>query len=288
MANAENNALANTIDTITQYLADPNNLYGVLRASLKTTALETRFVNFIGAKFISYPVFPLSTTDMPTYSKTKGYEILNEDYDRKVLECTQDNGYQERIDAIDLNDSGLTAVSIINNRVRQMEVPSIDKYRLATLVGATGVGVKNSINLTSMDPFDLYDEACESLINNEIPLEGTVLYVTPDFYKAMKSSDRLRRTVNANTNDGRVNNNIYLIDDVTEVVVVPTTRMPANVKFILVQPLCVVSTIKRNVTYVKYEPEDYDGIMINRRLVHDLFVLEDRAKGIYYGTTAAE
>ncbi len=286
MANSENIALNNTIAYITKYLNDPENLYGVLRASLKTGDLETRFVDFIGANMISYPVFPMSTDEMPDYSKKNGYTIIDEDLERQTIKCSQDKGYQGRIDAEDLNDSGLTAIAIINNKVRQMEVPSIDKYRLNKLVTAPGAVAKYSVNLTSMDPFDLYDVAIESLTNNEIPVENTILYVTPDFYKAMKSSDRLRRTINAQGDSGVVNTNIYLIDDVTKVVVVPTTRMPANVKFILVQPLAVVTAIKRNVTYVKYEPEDYDGIMINRRLIHDIFPLADRTKGIYYGTTA--
>ena len=62
--------------------------------------------------------------------------------------------------------------------------------------------------------------------------------------------------------------------------------MPANVKFILVQPRAIACGIKRNYTRLIPEPEDFDGILINHRLVHDLFVLEDRAKAVYIGKVA--
>ncbi len=284
MPNVENNALANSIDLVKNYVSDPDNLYGVLRAGLLTADLDTPFVEFIGARTASFPSFPLNSADLPDYSSSNGYSRVDVNYKRVEKTVSQDKGYQIAVDQLDLEDGHLTAIAIVNNQVRQMEVPTIDKYRLKAL--ADNAGTTATINLSSSDPFTLYDTAVETLIENEIPKEGTILYCTPDFYSALKQSDSVRRTVNVNTNSGDVNREIITLDGVTKVVEVPSTRMPSNVKFILVQPKAVVAGIKRSYSNVIEHPEDFDGILINRRLVHDLFVLDTRTYGVYVGSIA--
>lgn len=287
MANVENNALANNIALVKKYVDDPNNLYGVLRAGILTSDLDTPFIEFIGAGTMVYPVFPLITDDLPDYSETQGYARVNVTYKRKELTVTQDKGYQIAVDYLDLEDSHLTGISIINNQIRQMEIPYLDKYRLNKLATASGV-TSATIDLSTGDPFDMYDKAIETLVDNEIPKEGTIMYVSPDFYTKLKQSDNVRRTIQVNTNNGVVNREVISLDGVTKIVEVPTSRMPADVKFILVQPRAIACGIKRNYTRLIPEPEDFDGILINHRLVHDLFVLEDRVKAVYVGKVAGE
>lgn len=287
MANVENNALANNIALVKKYVDDPNNLYGVLRTGMLTGDLDTPFVNFIGAGTMVYPVFPLITDDLPDYSETQGYARVNVTYKRKELTVTQDKGFQIAVDYLDLEDSHLTGISIINNQVRQMEIPTLDKYRLNKLATATGI-TSETIDLSTGDPFNMYDKAIESLVDNEIPKEGTIMYVSPDFYTKLKQSDNIRRSIQVNTNNGSVNREVISLDGVTRIIEVPTSRMPADTKFILVQPRVIACGIKRNYSRLIAEPEDFDGILINHRLVHDLFVLEDRAKGVYVGKVASE
>ncbi len=287
MATTENIALANTIDKVKNYVDDPNNLYGVLRAGLLTADLDTPFVQFVGASTMSYPVFPKNTTDLPDYSKTGGYTRVNVDYDRKEVTVSQDKGYQIGVDRLDLEDGHLTSIMIINNQVRQMEIPTLDKYRLNKLASASGV-TSVEITLGTDDLLKAYDKAVETLTDNELPVSGTILYCTPSFYSALKQNDNVRRTVNVNQNDGNVNRNIVMLDDVTKIVQVPTSRMPASTLAILVQPLAVIAGIKRSYSKLIEDPEDFDGILINRRLVHDLLVLEDRNKGVYVFKTASE
>lgn len=287
MATTENIALANTIDKVKNYVDDPNNLYGVLRAGLLTGDLDTPFVQFVGASTMSYPVFPKNTADLPDYSKTGGYTRVNVDYDRKEITVSQDKGYQIGVDRLDLEDGHLTSIMIINNQVRQMEVPTLDKYRLNKLASASGV-TSVEITLGTDDLLKAYDKAVETLTDNELPVSGTILYCTPSFYSALKQNDNVRRTVNVNQNDGNVNRNIVMLDDVTKIIQVPTSRMPASTLAILVQPSAVIAGIKRSYSKLIEDPEDFDGILINRRLVHDLFVLEDRNKGVYVFKTASE
>lgn len=282
MANVENVPLNNNIALVKNYLDDPNNLYGVLRKSLLTGDLETQFTEFVGASTMSYPVFPMDNTDLPNYDKVNGYERIDATLERKEKAISQDKGYQMAIDAEDLIDSHTTAIAYINNNVRQKEVPNIDKYRLNKLATATGV---QKHTLTD-DALADYDTSIGLLFDAEIPKEGTIMYVNTTYYNAIKASDRIKRTLDASTSNGQINRDVAMLDGVTKIVQVPTSRMPAGVSFILVQPLAVIAGIKRNKTSVKDDPEDFDGVLINRRLKHDLFVLEDRAAGIVVGKAA--
>lgn len=209
MATTENIALANTIDKVKNYVDDPNNLYGVLRAGLLTGDLDTPFVQFVGASTMSYPVFPKNTTDLPDYSKTGGYTRVNVDYDRKEVTVSQNKGYQIGVDRLDLEDGHLTSIMIINNQVRQMEIPTLDKYRLNKLATATGVTSKE-ITLGTDDPLAVYDEAIQTLKENEIPVTNTILYCTPAFYTALKNSDKVRRAINVQVNNGEVNREVLI------------------------------------------------------------------------------
>ena len=209
MATTENIALANTIDKVKNYVDDPNNLYGVLRAGLVTGDLETPFISFVGAKTMVYPVFPLNTEDLPDYSGTQGFARVNVNYERKEETVTQDKGYQIAVDRLDLLDGHLNSIMIINNQVRQMEIPTLDKYRLNKLATATGVTSKE-ITLGTDDPLAVYDEAIQTLKENEIPVTNTILYCTPAFYTALKNSDKVRRAINVQVNNGEVNREVLI------------------------------------------------------------------------------
>lgn len=282
MANVENVPLNNNIALVKNYLDDPNNLYGVLRKSLLTGDLETQFTEFIGASTMSYPVFPMDNTDLPNYDKVNGYARIDAQLERKEETISQDKGYQMAIDAEDLIDSHTTAIAYINNNVRQKEVPNIDKYRLNKIATTTGI---QEHTLTD-DALADYDNSIALLFDAEIPKEGTIMYTNTTYYNSIKASDRIKRTLDASTSNGQINRDVAMLDGVTKIVQVPTSRMPAGVSFILVQPLAVIAGIKRNKTSVKDDPEDFDGVLINRRLKHDLFVLKDRVKGIVVGKAA--
>lgn len=278
-------AINNSIEKIKNYVGDPSNLYAVFRAAALTTDLETPMIQFVGAKTMSYPVFPKSTTDMEDYDPTTGYSRVSATLVRKEATVSQDKGYQNAIDELDLQDSGTTAISYINNNVRQKDVPTVDKYRLNVLGGSGHYS--NDGAATNANALALYDKAAAYLVDNEYPLEGTILYCTTAFYGTLKDSSRIYRSLGAE--GGNIDRNIEMLDKTTKVVVIPAGRMPVGVQFILVQPKAVVCGVKHSVQKVITDPEDFDGILINRRLVHDCIVQDDRADGIYVsGTKAAD
>lgn len=281
---AVNPAISNNIALVKKYVDDPNSLYGVFRASALTTDLETPFVNFIGAKTMSYPVFPLENSDLEDYNPATGYTRDSSTYERREVTVSQDKGYQIAIDNLDLEDSHTTAVMHINNKVRQKDVPSIDKYRLNTLF--TG-GTKHTVAaVTSDNVLNEYDQAISYLVDHEFPTSGTLMYVPTTTYNCIKDSTRIRRSLNAGDKTANIDRTVEYLDGITKIIQIPATRWPnTNCQFLLVSPLALICGVKRNVSKVVENPEDFDGILINRRIVHDCFIQKDRKDGVYVATT---
>lgn len=275
-------AIENAIAKITNYVKDDANLYSVFRAASLTADLETPMAHFVGAKTMSYPVFPKSNGDMPDYDPTTGFSRSKVTLARREVVVSQDKGYQNAIDALDLEDSGTTAIAYINNNVRQTDVPSVDKYRLSVLA-AKGTVVA-AAKATAETALDLYDQAAAALIDAEFPIEGTIMYCTTTYYNALKGSARIHRVIQ--NGDKNITSEVEMLDGNTKVIVVPASRIGSNVQFILVNPKAVICGEKHSLSKVITDPEDFDGILINRRLVHDCLVMEDRTDGVYVCTLA--
>ncbi len=276
---AVNSAISNNIDLFKKYIDDPSSLYGVFREASLTGDLETPFANFIGAKTLSYPVFPLDKGELEDYSATNGYTRDSSTYARREVTVTQDKGYQLAIDALDLIDSHTTAVMHANNKVRQKEVPAIDKYRLNKLYTS---GTQLEVTAVTADNIlDLYDKAIAKLVDNEYPTANTIMYVTTTTYNAIKNSSQVKRIIEVDKKVNDINRKVEMLDGTTKLVVIPATRWPnADCPFILVNPLAIICGVKRDVSRVIDNPENFDGVLVNRRIVHDLFIQEDRKLGV--------
>jgi hypothetical protein len=81
---------------------------------------------------------------------------------------TQDKGYSVPVDYKDLKENHLTAVAIYNSKLRNRDVPAIDKYRLSALVAGTGKASKGARYeilsdttgaITASNAFEKYDAA---------------------------------------------------------------------------------------------------------------------------------
>ena len=271
--------MANSIALFKNYVEDNNNSYAVFRRESLTYDLETPFIEFVGASTMSYPVMPFETADLPDYSKETGYSSVDAVLNRKEKTISQDKGYQIKIEATDLIDSHTTAVAFFNNKIRQLDVPSIDKYRLGALTKATGVTKATAAALTKTTVMDAIDAAVSSFVDNEVPVEGSILYVTTGTYNAIKQSTAEKRIVQ--NGDNNVDRQVEYLDSMIKIIVVPATRMPAKTNFILVQPKALICGIKYSVSKFIEDPEDFDGVKVNRHIQHDCFVQEDRAKGVY-------
>lgn len=284
-------AIANNIAMFKKYVDDPSNSYQVFRKNSLTQCLETPMGQFGDNAEFSYPVFPFEDGDVPDYDKKNGFSNDDVTYERKQIIFSQDKGYSIPVDYRDLKESHLTAVAIYNNKLRQRDIPSIDKYRLNALVTGTGISgnarkeiLKEATGAVTKDNcFDLYDAGVAKIFDAEIPTTGLVMFCPTATYNSFKKSDQVKRVIDLK--DKNIDRDIEYIDSSTRIVQIPTSRWPSGVEFILVQPLSLICGVKFEIVDFFERSERFSGCLVNKRFVHDLKIQEDRANGVYVALT---
>lgn len=182
--------------------------------------------------------------------------------------------------------------------VRTKEVPELDAYRFAKIASATGVdGASADITVGTTDCPALIDAAEESMGDNEVPVEGRLLYVSEKFYNGIKSKIS-RQLVNENgvnrevevfngmpvirVPQGRFNTAITLYDGSSNFGYAVTAG-GYKINFMIVTPGTVLPVVKHEVPRIWTPNENInaDAYKFDLRVYHDCFVLKNKVKGIY-------
>lgn len=72
------------------------------------------------------------------------------------------------------------------------------------------------------------------------------------------------------------------------VIKVPASRLPENFGLMLVHPSATVAPTKLEDYKLHDNPPGINGTLVEGRIVYDAFVMENKAKAIYYVNTSAE
>lgn len=200
--------------------------------------------------------------------------------------------------------------TLMGEFIRTQVAPELDAYRFATMASATGINAATPADLAGTSDLPALLSAAEyQLGEDEVPEEGRVLFISEYGYSLLK--DKITRLV---TNDERgINHAVDYFDDM-RVIRVPQTRFNTaitlydgttagqtaggfvptaggyKINFMIVHPSAVVQVVKHAVPRI-FSPEvnqSADGWLAQYRIYHDLFVLDNKVKGIYLhrGATA--
>ena len=177
-------------------------------------------------------------------------------------------------------------------------IPEIDAYTFSKLYTETGnTVVSAAITVGTTVVSDLIDAGSQVLDENEVPREGRILYVSPKAYAGLKA--KITRYL---ANEREAVKAIEKYDDM-KVVVVPPNRFvsavtlnsgsgsfgytPAtggyHINFMIVHPSAVKKAVKANLPKI-FSPDQNqlsDQYLLDWRLYYDVFVLDNKDKGIY-------
>lgn len=175
----------------------------------------------------------------------------------------------------------------------------LDAYRFAKMSTAQTL-VKADITVGTTDCVELIDAAQQQMYEDEVPMEGRILFVSPTMYSGIKA--KITRYL-ANEND--VNRQIEMFDNMP-VIVVPQNRFNTaitlndgsesfgytptaggyKINFMIVHPSAVKNVVKAAIPKV-FSPDEFqsgDCWAFQYRLYHDCFLWENKVKGIYTHT----
>jgi hypothetical protein len=200
---------------------------------------------------------------------------------------------------------GMAFGTLAGEFVRTQVAPEIDAYTFAKLAGTANIdsGTAADITVGTTNVPDLISTAEQSMGDNEVPVDGRILFVSEKAYAGLKAkiTRYVQNDVTGINTDveyydgmrvirvpkGRFNTAITLYDGTSGGqtaggYIVPTsTSYPIN--FMIVHPSAVVKVVKHVIPRI-FSPEqnlEADAWRFNYRIYHDTFVEANKVKGIY-------
>ena len=277
------------ISLVTQYLPYVDELFST---ESKKSLLTNQDLSWTGAHTIK--VYKVTTAGMndygrsgPTdgnwsrYGQVQGLDATTEEFTLK-----KDRSFTFAVDKLDKDETGgqLAAASALARQVREVVIPEVDTYVYGVMTA--GAGQKPAaVALTKTNVYEEIIKGNNALDNEEVPETGRVLVVTPDIYLLMKQCKDITMETDIG-NDLRLKGVIANLDGLT-VLKVPKKRLPEDFGFMIAHPVACVAPTKLEDYKTHQDPPGISGELVEGRICYDAFVLENKAKAIYYQAVAA-
>lgn len=270
---------------------------------LLTSDLTTQNINFVGANKIRIPYVTVS--GYKDHSRNGGFNrgSVENQWMEKTLGFDRDIEFF--VDSMDVDETNqaLSAANITNTFLAEQAIPETDCYRLSKLYTdfiALGGATSNDAT-TAANILEKFDTLMEEMDEDEVPMEGRILYLTPAKYTLIKQAEKIVRSLEV-TKNATVNRHVRNLDEVI-LKRIPSARMKTAYNFtdgyapattakqmdmILVNPKSVIATDKH--AYIKLWPPGShtqgDGYLYQNRKYGDLFVIDTRIEGIKINLSA--
>lgn len=198
----------------------------------------------------------------------------------------KDRSFTFAIDKLDTDETAaqLQAASALARQNREVVIPEVDTYVYGVM--CENAGTKPEAKALSVTT--LYGEilaASQALDDAEVPETGRVLVVTPAIYVMMKKSKDIIMETDVG-NELRLKGVIGILDGMS-VQKIPANRLPSAFGFMVAHPCATVAPVKLEDYTVHENPPGISGSLVEGRICYDAFVLENKAKAIYYQAMTA-
>lgn len=240
-------------------------------------------------------IYKVSTGTMNDYGRSgpsganwsRYGSVQSLDATTETMTLRNDRSFTFAIDALDTEETenNLEAAAALARQIRQVVIPEIDTYTLGEI--CKGAGNKpEALALTKENIYAEIIKANKVLDDAEVPETGRKLIVAPDTYLLMKQCKDIVMETDIGA-DMRVRGVIANLDGLS-VLRVPASRLPKNFGFLIVHPCATVAPTKLESYKTHQDPPGISGFLVEGRIVYDAFVLENKAKAIYYQEQKAE
>ena len=240
----------------------------VFTTESKKQLLTNQDFNWTGAHTVK--VYKVSTSQMNDYKRNpvEGFtgsrygEIKDLDATTEEFTLKKDRSFTFAIDKLDTDETNqqLQGASALARQQREKVVPEVDTYVYGVMISNAGI---------SLLPY-----------HSEVPETGRIIVVTPDTYLLMKKCKDITMETDIG-NDMRLRGVISNLDGAL-VIKVPSSRLPDGFGFMIAHPCATVAPVKLEEYKIHQDPPGISGALVEGRICYDAFVLENKAKAIYY------
>ena len=277
--------MANTINLVTAFrpLVDEK-----FTTESKKVLLTNNDFDWTGAHSIK--VYKVSTSDMNDYDRAGANTAKNWsrfgpvaglDATTEEMTLKKDRSFTFAIDKLDEDETAgqLQAASALARQLREKVIPEIDTYVYGVMCNGAG----NKPAATALTAENICGEifkANTALDNSEVPETGRIIVVTPDIYLLMKQSKDIFLETDVAENM-RLHGVIAQLDG-AQIIKGPANRLPEKFGFMIAHPVATVAPTKLEDYRIHQDPPGISGDLVEGRVCYDAFVLENKAKAIYY------
>ena len=257
------------------------------KAESKKSLLTNTDYDWTGAHTIK--VYKVSTSGMNDYNR-KGENngnwsrygaVAGLDATTEEMTLKKDRSFTFAIDKLDSDETQqqLAAASALARQNREVVIPEVDAYTYGIM--AANAGHKpDELALTVDNLYEQILTGSQALDDAEVPETGRVLVVIPAIYNLMKKCKDIVMETNVG-NELRLQGVIGILDGMN-VQKIPANRLPNGFGFMIAHPVATVAPVKLEDYTVHENPPGISGSLVEGRIVYDAFVLDNKAKAIYY------
>lgn len=219
---------------------------------------------------------PVSDGQWSRFGPVRDLDAVTEDFT-----LSRDRSFTFAIDKLDTDETAqqLQAASALARQNREVVIPEVDAHTYAVMASHAG-HKPAALALTAENVYGGILKASEALDDSEVPETGRALLVTPAVYALLKKSPDI--TLDSDVGqDMRLRGVIAMLDGAS-VIKVPAIRLPENFGFMLAHPSATVNPVKLEDFRIHQDPPGISGALVEGRICYDAFVLDNKAKAIYY------
>ena len=246
-----------------------------------TEAAVNHDYDFVGAQTVK--VFSTATADMRDYQRSGQNRYgTPAELDNTVQEMAmgRDRAFTFTVDRASDDESAgsLNAGAALRRQQDEVITPEIDRYRLNRMTAFAG-HVELGGYAGDVKPYERILAANQRMDELLVPREGRVLFIShamrvklqldPNFTTAAKidPATRIRGQVGE--------------ADMTPIVAVPLSHLPAGVELLLAHPQATTAPQKLAEYKLHDNPPGINGTLCEGRVYYDAFVLQSKASALY-------
>lgn len=283
----------------------------VYKANSRTAILDSTKVEIVNGNTIK--VFKTDMDGLGNYNRNTGFVDGSVTGTWETLTLGKDRGRSFTVDRMDNEETiGMAFGTLASEFIRTKVTPEIDAYTFAKIAGTTGIDTATAADIAigTTDVPGLIDEAERSMNENEVPVDGRMLFISESAYAGLRS--KVTRSVT--NGEGGINKEIESYDGM-RIIRVPQTRFYTaitlkdgstsgqtaggytgtattgyKINFMIIHPSAITKVVKHVLPRI-FSPDENqkaDAWKFDYRVYHDTFVYDNKVKGIYLhkGATA--
>ena len=239
----------------------------------------------------SITVYSIDTAPMNDYTRSglSRYGTPEELGDTtKDYILTKDRSFTYTIDRGNYTEQMMVKESgkSLARQIKEVVVPEIDKYRIATWsAAAIANGKTKSVAITKDNAYISLLDANEALDEAKVTATGRICFGTPRYINFLKQDPTFVQASDM-AQSMLIKGQVGEVDGV-RIIKVPSTYFPVNHDFILLHPVCSVAPKKLEDYKTHNNPVGVNGWLVEGRQIYDCFVLEAKKDALYVHTHPA-